>query len=262
MKLKSLLFALCFTMIGAGSAFAQISGFCFSDGFGYTASTSATRTGPGYYELSGTGDVLLGTDWIITGYYDKETDIWSITYTNPTPDGCGTYVDYFTYTSTSHSAGAINFNWTSYCAFGAVGSGSGSLTFTQGECAFRLGDRTPAGPAYTDEAISSLKLSTPAPTPGVGTFGDYFVEQELSVVNTGNNNFVFSFELATQTSTKVLIYDYSGKYIATIADTQLGEGFYKYTWNGTDASGNEALPGMYLAVLASSDSYVTYKFVK
>lgn len=262
MKRTSKLAMFTFSLLITFNLQAGISAFCFIDEFGYIAEVSATRTGPGYYELNGTADVLTGYDWAVTGYYDKAADIWSLTFTNPFPDDCGFTTDYFTYYSTSHDAGIINFDWTSYC-FGAVTDvGVASTIFYKTLCPFKTAPTTPTGPARSDLSISGLKQTTILPILDAGYFRDLFFEEELSVVNTSTNNYTVSFEMATTSAVKVDIYNYAGQYITTIVESELNNGFHKFNWNGTDASGNTTNAGMYLATLTYGDNRVSCKFVK
>ena len=241
---------------------AAISNFCFVDEFGYIAEVTATRTAPGYYELNGTADVFAGYDWIVTGYYDKTSDVWSLTYTNPFPDGCLVFTDYFVYTSTSHTAGNINFDWTNYCFGGATDVGSASTIYFKSLCVFRLPESTPAGPASADKSLSGVKQFIAAPQEGTPLFRDLLFDQEFSVTTTAENNYTISFELDNTSDIKIDIYNYAGQYVTTVTEAAYKSGFYKLNWNGNDASGNKSKPGMYLAIMHSDAEQLTYKFIK
>jgi len=258
MKKRLLILVFAIGMMGFTQVKAAIDNFCFTDAFGYTANVTATKTAPGYWMLSGTADVLTGYDWSISGYYDKGSDVWSLTYTNTAPDGCTFYVDYFTYTSYAHGAGVIYFNWTSYCFGGPLSSGSGSTTWTNAACAGRLGDdRTVVGPVSTDESIYSNPVADLKSLPGGITLNEFFTEASLSVIKTDENNFGISYEVAGNTNVEVMIYNHIGQYVATVVNENQADGFYRTSWNAT-----EALPGMYVAVLKTDAETITKKFVK
>ncbi|MFI5173069.1 MAG: T9SS type A sorting domain-containing protein, partial [Chitinophagales bacterium] len=228
------------TQVNAG-----IEAFCFTDAFGYVADVSATRTAPGYWELEGTADVLTGYDWAVSGYYDKASDTWSITFTNTAPDGCTFYVDYFTYTSTSYGGGTINFSWTSYCFGGPLSSGTGSTTYTQGHCPLKLGgDVDPIGPMSSDESISLKPVVQLQSIPGGTTFGDLFEVETLSVANYGENNFSINYQLVENTKVEINIYNHVGQLITTLVNDSKTEGYYSTNWDGAQANS-----GMYIVEL-------------
>ena len=262
MKLCTTSLIITFVLFLSSNSNAEISNFCFIDDFGYISEVTATRTGPGYYTLTGSADVLTGYDWIVSGYYDKATDVWSLTYTNPTPDACLLTTDYFTYTSTSHSPGVINFNWESYCFGSLTGSGAASTIFLKGLCVFRLAESEQSGPSSPNPALSGLTQRSSIPSETTPVFKSLFMDDEFSVINSGTNNYTIAFDVAAQSNVKVDIYNYAGQFITTITESNLNEGFYKFNWNGTDASGNETKPGMYFATMTQNNERATYKFVK
>ena len=45
--------------------------------------------------------------------------------------------------------------------------------------------------------------------------------------------------------TKVAIYDIAGRCVKTLADGELAEGLHTFSWDGTDAAGGRASPGVY-----------------
>ncbi len=258
MKKTLQILLLIISMMSLTQAKSQITGFCFTDVFGYVSEVTATRTAPGYWELVGTADVFAGYDWSSSGYYDKASDIWSLTFTNTEPDGCVTYVEYFTYTSTSYGGGNINFDWTSYCFGGPLGSGTGSTTYTQGACPFRLGDaKEPVGPMSANPEIYNLPAADLHSIEGGSIFGDLFEEETLTVVNTGDNNIGINYELVNDTKVTINIYNQVGQLITNLVNENKIEGYYSTTWNGVNAPN-----GMYIVELKTDVGSVSSKFVK
>lgn len=256
MKKRVLILALALGLMGSTQA--AITGFCFTDAFGYVTSVTATKTSPGHWELAGTADVLTGTDWTVSGSYDKGTDIWTITFTNPAPDGCAFYVDAFTYTSYSYGGGTINFNWTSYCFGSPLFTGSGSTTWTQGTCPVRVSDAVSAtGPVSSDEAIASTATIDLKSIQNAPLFGDMFVEADLSVTQNDINNFIIGYEVSTTSDVTVEIFNHAGQHIATVVNGNQSEGFHTATWDGSNAN-----TGMYIAIMKSDAGTITKKFIK
>lgn len=256
MKKRVLIFALALGLMGSTQA--AITGFCFTDAFGYVTSVTATKTSPGHWELAGTADVFTGTDWLVSGSYDKGTDIWTITFTNPAPDGCAFYVDAFTYTSTSYGGGTINFSWTSYCFGSPLFSGSGSTTWTQGTCPVRAGDATlVTGPAASDEAIATSATLDLKSIQGAPLFTDMFAEADLSVTKNDDNNFVIGYEMSSTSDITVEIFNHAGQHIATVVSGNQAEGFHTATWDGGNVNA-----GMYIAVMKSNAGTNSIKFIK
>ncbi len=256
MKKRLLILALALGLMGSTQA--AITGFCFTDVFGFVTSVTATKTSPGHWELSGSADVFTGTDWIVTGSYDKGTDVWTITFTNPVPDGCAIYVDAFTYTSYAYGGGTIYFNWTSYCFGAPLFSGSGSTTWTQGTCPVRASDAILAtGPVSNDEAIATTPAIDLKSIQGAPLFEEMFVEADLSVTQNDNNNFIIGYEMSSTSDATVEIFNHAGQHIATVVSGNQTEGFHTATWDGSNAQA-----GMYIAVMKSNAGTITKKFIK
>lgn len=262
MKKRLLILVLSIGMMGLTQSKAAISAFCFTDAFGYVADVTATKTAPGHWELSGTANVLTGYDWAVSGSYDKESDVWTITFTNTLPDGCAFYVDYFTYTSTSYGGGTINFSWTSYCFGGPLSSGTGSTTWTTSPCAFKTSPSEPIGPMSVDEAISSKPVVNFAPISGGTIFGDVFTESNLTVVNNSQNNIAISYEITDAANVEIAIYNHVGQFVTTIVNENQNEGFYNTYWDGKTTNGVDALEGMYIVVMKTNGESISSKFVK
>ncbi len=239
------------------STSAQTKTFCFTDGFGYSGTVTATWAGYGYWTLSGEYDVFLPEGWIVSGYLDKVADQIVVTVTNPSPDGCTEYTDYFEFTSTSHAGGAIEFNWASYCPWGAIASGTGTLYFSLGECAERLAASEPHGPAIADPSLSSLtSLDARGIEGGVSLF-DILTEPMLNIVRNGENNFEIGYELTSSSDVTIDIYNQVGQFVATVVSGNQTAGFYKANWNASDAQS-----GMYIAVMRNGTETISTQFVK
>ncbi len=235
---------------------AQTKTFCFSDVFGYYGTVTATWAGVGYWTLSGSYEVFTGTPWTVSGYLDKGADQLVVTISNPTPDGCTFYTDYFEYVSYAHGGG-VDFTWTSYCPWGAIGSGSGTLYFSLGECAGRLAASEPHGPAMADPSLSALtSLEARGIEGGVSLF-DVLTEPVLNVVRNGENNFEIGYELGTSTDVSIDIYNQVGQIVATVVSGNQTAGFYKTNWNASDAQN-----GMYIAVMRNGTETISTQFVK
>ncbi len=262
MKKRLLILVLSIGMMGLTQSKAAISAFCFTDAFGYVADVTATKTAPGHWELSGTANVLTGYDWAVSGSYHKESDVWTLTFTNTMPDGCTFYVDYFTYTSYSYGGGTIFFNWTSYCFAAPLSSGSGSTTWTTSPCAFKTSPSEPIGPMSVDETISSKPVVNFAPIPGGTIFGDVFIEANLTVVNNSQNNIAISYEISDASNVEIAIYNHVGQFVTTIVNENKTEGFYNTYWDGKTTNGVDALEGMYIVVMKSNGESISSKFVK
>ena len=262
MKKRLLILVFAIGMMSQTQSKAAITNFCFTDVFGFVANVTATKTSPGYWELSGTADVLVGYDYTITGYFDKASNIWSITFINPLADACETYADYFTYTSTSYGPGYINFNWDSYCSGEIVLSSTGSTTFTTGPCMFRTSDREPNGPVLADADITSQPVVNVESVNGGPIFSDLFTDASLTVINNSKNNIAISYELSDASNVEIAIYNHVGQFVTTIVNENQTEGFYNTYWDGKTTNGVDALEGMYIVVMKTDGESISSKFVK
>jgi len=256
--MKKTLLVLVFAVATIGYTKAQIGAICFTDIFGYVHNVMATKTAIGHWEFSGTSNIGAGTDWITSGSFDKETDMWILTVTNPAPDGCTFYVDEFSYYSTSYGGGTISFSWESYCFGAPLASGTGSTTWYNDPCVMRTGEGgAPTGPSAADVAVATMPVSDVKSVPGGMTLPELFTEAELSVVNNGNNSFNICYDISDASNIAIDIYNISGQLVSNVVNAETEAGFYCATWDASDA-----VPGMYLAVMKTDAGSYTYKFVK
>ncbi len=255
--MKKILLSLVFAIGLICSAHAQTKTFCFTDGFGYSGTVTATWAGYGDWTLSGDYDVFLPEDWIVSGYLDKVADQIVVTVSNPSPDGCTFYTDYFEFTSTGHGGMAIDFDWASYCPWGAIASGTGTLYFSVGPCVLRTAETDPHGPAMANPELASITAGDlKGIDNGVSLF-DLLVEPELNVVRNNENNFEIGYDLTSNSEVTIDIYNQIGQYVATVVSGNQTAGMYKANW---DAS--EAQNGMYVVVMRSAEGTISKQFVK
>ncbi len=261
--MKKMVFSLLIAigMMGSTKLFAM-SEVCFTDVFGYQTSLTITKTAIGYWSVSGEADLMIGTMWPVEGTYDKYSDVMTLTFTNPSPDGCAFYVDNFVYTSTSTAGGTFTFNWTSYCAGVINSTGTGSATGAPGLCAFRTAIAEPRGPLSSDPAISARTYPDAPALEGALSFDEIFAEDEMSVITNSEHNIAINYEISGNTNVAIDIYNHAGQHIATVANEMRTNGFYTSVWNGANASGADAMPGMYIVVLKTDTGSLTKKFIK
>jgi hypothetical protein len=60
----------------------------------------------------------------------------------------------------------------------------------------------------------------------------------------------FEVELPRPAAVRLTVHDLAGREIRTIARTEAGAGTHRFTWDGSDAAGVLAAPGLYFARLA------------
>ena len=60
---------------------------------------------------------------------------------------------------------------------------------------------------------------------------------------------------------RLIIYDISGRYIASLVDRFLNVGSYTYQWDGKDSYGQSVASGMYISALTNSTSTQTQKML-
>jgi flagellar hook assembly protein FlgD len=70
------------------------------------------------------------------------------------------------------------------------------------------------------------------------------------------------FSVASAMHVELSIYDITGRRVAVLRDGFTGPGDYTATWYGTDESGAEVGPGVYLARLAAGGQVVSRKLVR
>ena len=66
-----------------------------------------------------------------------------------------------------------------------------------------------------------------------------------------------SFELPSSTLVQVRIFDLAGRSVATLVDEVLGAGHHQAAWNGRDALGSRATPGLYFLRLQADGHRMT-----
>lgn len=249
MKNTLLVFALSLGLMSATSSSAAT--LCFTDIFGYQYEISATKTGPMFWDMTGTVNIGGGLIWDCEGYWDRFNQVFYLDVMNPSPDGCTGYVDGFEITSTSWSPGSISANWNSYCSFGSVASGTMSLTYVGGGCPFRMSSEgTPVGPVLSNPvAFNPINLVIEE----TRSLDEILVETELFVSRNGEG-FTFS---TNAPADELLIYNHAGQLVTSMS----ANGTMLY-WDGRTSGGAASNSGMYVAVLRNGEETVTTKFIK
>lgn len=95
-----------------------------------------------------------------------------------------------------------------------------------------LGPRATLGTGYTTPEPGSLELAAPWPNPTSGPAS-------------------LSFALPKSAHVKVAVLDLSGRVVRQLADRSFAPGRHGLTWDGLDASGRVAAPGLYFVRLAA-----------
>jgi hypothetical protein len=90
---------------------------------------------------------------------------------------------------------------------------------------------------------------------------------EISMFKFGPNPFTdqLTIDLKTekQTLMQAVIYDLSGTPIYTMVNSQVGQGYHHYLWNGKNAEGNNLPAGIYTMMIRTGGSmFNTYKLIK
>jgi hypothetical protein len=252
--MKNTLLAIALSVGLLSAANTQAANLCFTDGYGYVYQMTATKTAALYWEMTGIADIGAGYYWNVDGYWDRYNNVWYINVVNP--EGCGTYVDNFEFTSTSWSPGSISVSWDNYCG-GYLGSGSTTITYTSGTCGLRMASGgTVHGPAATnaDDMYAHVEAMNITET---RTLEEMFDSFEVTVNRMGEG-FVFFSNVFTTTGAELLIYNHTGQQIATLNAT----GNSTLVWDGLSSNGQTATSGMYIGILRNGEENITVKFVK
>jgi FlgD Ig-like domain len=90
---------------------------------------------------------------------------------------------------------------------------------------------------------------------------------EISMFKFGPNPFTdqLSVDLKTekQTLLQAVIYDLIGKAICTLVNSQVGQGYHHFIWNGKNAEGNNLPAGIYIMVIRTGGGmFNSYKLIK
>lgn len=99
---------------------------------------------------------------------------------------------------------------------------------------------------------TSLKFDT---INGVNTTDDFpeSFNLEQNYPNPFNGTTKLTFQVKDPGNYKLKIYDILGKEIATVVDTELQEGIYKFIWNGKNERGDTMASGIYLYRLSNGN---------
>jgi len=131
------------------------------------------------------------------------------------------------------------------------------LTVTNGNYQFYVTTVDQAGHESTPSNIVSADVTVGLPS----------LTGEISILKFGPNPFTdqFMVDLKTekQTLLQAIIYDLRGTPLCTLVNTQVGQGYHHYLWNGKNAEGNNLPAGIYTMVIRSGEGMVnSYKLVK
>jgi hypothetical protein len=128
-----------------------------------------------------------------------------------------------------------------------------------------LGDIYVAGLAYklvTEDDMLALRYCTTDPT---GVAGGRLDASPFLAFAASPNPFTgtvaFSAELFGDASARVAIYDPSGRLAGVLHEGALTRGAHAFSWDGRDAAGRPAAPGVYFARLEAGDAVAVRKIV-
>ncbi len=99
------------------------------------------------------------------------------------------------------------------------------------------------------------------------TIGVPALPGEISMIKFGPNPFkdqlTVDLKTETQTLLQAVIYDLNGTPLYTLVNSQAGQGYHHFTWNGKNAEGNNLPAGIYTMVISTGGgmSY-SYKLIK
>ncbi|MBK6729424.1 MAG: T9SS type A sorting domain-containing protein [Bacteroidetes bacterium] len=233
---------------------------CFTDASGFTYQVTATYMSPKYYEISGEIDLGTGTNWPVSGYFDMHAGVFYMLWSNPFPDGCTVNVDELEFNATTGYSGYMEWYYQQNCG-GEIFSGPFyyPVTYATGHCgALRLAsgadENTIANIGFTPKAfdLNSLVLTE------TRSLEELLSENQL-VVNPMGDGFVFSSELMSEGNSEITIYNHAGQQVASLNSNS---GTNMMIWNGKTARGENAMSGMYIAVMRSGEETITTKLIK
>jgi len=229
---------------------------CIVDGYGENLEITATWAGPKYYVLS--GEVNLGVPFTVSGYYDLKTNDFYMLCTIVESDGCTSYVDQVEFTATTGYPGWLDLYYTQYCG-GEYYAGPYYIgaSHSKGHCALEM---------FTGSGISSASVGYSPSNADVSrltirdnrTLAEIFMESELTA-NPMGDGFAFTSSLIEAGDFDISIYNHAGQQVAVLAGNSSTN---TVVWDGKTANGENAVSGMYIAVLRNSDETVSVKLIK
>jgi len=229
---------------------------CFSDGAGGYYEVTATWTSHKYYVLS--GEIFLDIPLTISGYFDLKTNDFYMLWTNPTPDGCTEYVDALEFTATTGSPGYLDWYYSQICD-GEIVSGPYyyPVSHTTGHCpvaGLTGSESSIAKVGYIPSGMSTSRLTISDNR----TLAEIFMESELTA-NPMGDGFAFTSSLMEAGDFDISIYNHAGQQVTVLAGNSSTN---TVVWDGKTANGENAVSGMYIAVLRNSEETVSVKLIK
>jgi len=107
-----------------------------------------------------------------------------------------------------------------------------------GSVPLTLGPNTPA-------VLADIRLRSLRPPPGTETFGHPMVEDLANAPNPFRPLTTITYRLMDTGPVTVQIFDYQGRLVRTLVQTNQDAGFQSVPWDATDASGRRVRSGMY-----------------
>lgn len=119
---------------------------------------------------------------------------------------------------------------------------------------------------YTNKVLTSddvFEFTSPPPL-AIGLdqaqiAGQYQLDQNYP--NPFNPVTTIRYHLPVESKVKIVVYDLTGREVATLINDLQSGGFHTIHWNGTDATGNQVATGMYFYRLITADKSITRKMI-
>ncbi len=206
---------------------------CFNDGF-YNWNITYTDQGAGNYSVTGSLSVD-GNIWTVwgSGNFVGHAGTVELHAHNPSPDGCFSYSDSFTYWGNAQIVGngpnttfSGSGNWTSYCFGGVLFTGYWAAN---GPCNSALKSR-PDGPAKHGN-IFSMKISP----------------------NPVKNSSTLTYNLAKESQVKITVFNYMQQPVQVVVNRKEASGNHNYSINASSLTS-----GSYRVVAVVDGKYYTY----
>lgn len=228
---------------------------CFDDGAGGYYEVTATWTSHKYYVLS--GEIYLGATYTISGYYDLKTNDFYMYWENTAPDGCTSYVDAIEFTATTGYPGYLEWYYTQICGETYYGPYYYPVYHYTGHCpvvALTGSESSIAKVGYTPSGMGTSRLIASDNR----TLAEILMESELTA-NPMGDGFAFTSSLMEAGDFDISIYNHAGQQVAVLAGNSSTN---TVVWDGKTANGENAVSGMYIAVLRNSEETVSVKLIK